>query len=48
MSIGTLWTRVCAYESGVARESKPEKDTFEMMLNVEKDLAKQKAERNTL
>ena len=48
MSIGTLWTRVCACESGVGRESKHEKDTFEMMLNVEKDLAKQRAGRNTL
>ena len=48
MSIGTLWARVCPCESGVARESKPEKDTFEMILNVEKDLAKQKAGRNTL
>jgi len=48
VSIGTLWARVCPCESGVARESKPEKDTFEMILNVEKDLAKQKAGRNTL
>ena len=48
MFIGNFWIRVCACESGVARESKPERDTFEMMLNVEKDLAKQKAERNTL
>jgi len=48
VSLGTLWARVCPCESGVARESKPEKDTFEMILNVEKDLAKQKAGRNTL
>ena len=47
MSIGTFWIRVCACESGVARESKPERDTFEMMLNVEKDLAMQKAGRKT-
>jgi len=32
----------------VARESKPERDSFEMMLNVEKDLAMQKAGRKTL
>lgn len=35
-------------ESAVARESKPERDSFEMMLNVEKDLAMQKAGRKTL
>ena len=39
--------RVCVCESGVARESKPERDSFEMMLNVEKDLDMQKAERKT-
>ena len=42
MSIGTFWIRVCACESGVARESKPERDSFQMMLNVEKDLDMQK------
>ena len=47
MSIGTLWARVCPCESGVARESKPERDSFQMMLNVEKDLDMQKAERKT-
>ena len=31
----------------MARESKPERDSFEMMLNVEKDLDMQKAERKT-
>jgi len=41
VSIGTFCIRVCACESAVARESKPERDSFEMMLNVEKDLAKQ-------
>ena len=35
-------------ESEVARESKPEIDSLEMMLNVEKDLAMQKAGRKTL
>ena len=40
MSIGTFWIRVCACGSGVARESKPERDSFKMMVNVEKDLAK--------
>ena len=39
--------RVCACESAVARESKPERDSFEMMLNVEKDLALQKSGRKT-
>ena len=43
MFIGNFWIRVCACESGVARESKRESDSFEMMVNVEKDLAKQKA-----
>ena len=38
MSIDTFWIRVCACESGVARESKRESDSFEMMVNVEKDL----------
>ena len=41
MSIGTFSIMVCACESGVARESKPERDSFEMMVNVEKDLAMQ-------
>ena len=40
--------RVCACESAVDRESKPERDSFEMMLNVEKDPAMQKAGRKTL
>ena len=31
----------------MARESKPERDSFEMMLNVEKDPAMQKAGRKT-
>ena len=48
MFIGNFWIRVCACESGVARESKPENDSFEMMVNVEKDLAKQKAQRKIL
>ena len=39
--------RVCACESAVARESKPERDSFEMMVNVEKDPAMQKAGRKT-
>ena len=39
--------RVSACEFGVARESKPERDTYEMMLNVEKDLAMHKAGRKT-
>ena len=30
--------RVCACESAVAKESKPKRDSFEMMVNVEKDL----------
>ena len=47
MSIGTFWIRVCACESAVARESKPERVSFEMMLNIEKDLAMQKAGRKT-
>ena len=47
MSIGTFWIRVCACESAVARESKVERESFEMMLNVEKDPAVQKAGRKT-
>ena len=39
--------RVCACESAVARKSKPERDSFEMMLSVEKDLAMHKAGRKT-
>ena len=39
--------KVCACESAVARKSKPERDSFEMMLNVEKDLAMHKAGRKT-
>ena len=35
----------CTCESAVARESKPERHSFEMMLNVEKDPALQKAGR---
>ena len=35
-------------EGAVAREGKPERDSFEMILNVEKDLAMQKAGRKTL
>ena len=31
----------------MARESKPERDSFEMMLNIEKDLAMQKAGKKT-
>ena len=46
MSIGTFWIRVCACESGVARESKPERDSFEMMVNVEKDPAMQSWEKS--
>ena len=40
--------RVCACECAVAREIKLERDSFEMMVNVEKDLAMQKAGRKTL
>ena len=47
MCIGTLWIRVCACESGVARESKLERDSFDMMLNVKRDLAMQKCGRKT-
>ena len=39
--------KVSACESAVVRESKPERDSFEMMLNVEKDWAMQKAVRKT-
>ena len=46
VSIGTFWIRVCACESGVARESKPERDSFEMMVNVEKDPAMQSWEKS--
>ena len=37
--------KVSACESAVVRESKPERDSFEMMLNVENDPAIQKAGR---
>ena len=40
--------RVYACESAVDRESKPERDSFEMTVSVEKDLAMQKAGRKTL
>ena len=43
--LGTFWIRVCACESAVARESKPERHSFEMMKNEEKDPAMQKAGR---
>ena len=39
--------RVCACESAVDRESKPERDSFEMMVSVDKDLDMQKAGRKT-
>ena len=39
--------KVSACESAVARQSKPERDSFEMMLNIEKDLAMQKAGKKT-
>ena len=39
--------RICACESAVAREGKPEIDSFGMMINVEKDPAMQKAGRKT-
>ena len=45
--LGTFWFRVCACECGVSRESKPERDSFEMMVNVERDTAMQKAGRKT-
>ena len=44
-SLATFWFRVCTCEGGVTRESKPERDSFEMMLNVEKDMGMQKAGR---
>ena len=47
MSIHTFGIRVSACESGVARESKPERDSFEIMLNVVKDLAMQNPGRKT-
>ena len=41
--------RICACESAVAREGKPEIDSFGMMINVEKDPAMQKSwEKNIL
>ena len=43
--LGTFWISVCACESAVARESEPERHSFEIMLNVERDLAMQKAGR---
>ena len=46
--LGTVWMRVCACGSGVSRESKPERDSFVMMLNGENDLAMQKPGRQTL
>ena len=39
------WIRLCACEIGVAKEGLSEGDTFEMMLNIEKKPAKQKAGR---
>ena len=39
--------RLCACETGVGRESLPEEDTFEMVLNVEKEPAMQKDGRRT-
>ena len=39
------WIRLCTCEIGVAKEGPSEGDTFEMMLNIEKKPAKQKAER---
>ena len=48
MFLGNFCIRVCACESGVARQSKPEKDSFEVMVNVEKDLAMEKAGEKTL
>ena len=47
MCLGTIWMKLCACESAVARESKVERESFEMMLNVEKDPAVQKAGRKT-
>ena len=37
--------KVSACESAVVRESKPERDSFEIMLNAEKDTVIQKAGR---
>lgn len=39
--------RLCACEPGVGREGLPEEDTFEMVLNVEKEPAIQKDGRRT-
>ena len=39
--------KLCACESAVARESKVERESFEMMLNVKKEPAMQKARRRT-
>lgn len=39
------WIRLCTCEIGVAKEGPSEGDTFEMMLNIEKKPAKQKAGR---
>ena len=33
--------KVSTCDSAVARESKPERDSFEMMLNIEEDMAMQ-------
>ena len=41
------WIRLCACDTGVGIEDLPEEDTFEMMLNVEKEPAMQKAGRRT-
>ena len=46
--LGIFWIKVSACESAVARESKPERDSFEMMVNVEKDPVMQKAGDKTL
>ena len=45
--LATFLMKVSACESAVARERKPERDSFEMMLNAEKDPAIQKAGRET-
>ena len=45
--LGTFWMKVSTCDSAVARESKPERDSFEMTVSVEKDLAMQKAGRKT-
>ena len=39
--------KVSTCDSAVARESKPERDSFELMLNVVKDVAMQKPGRKT-